>query len=187
MPVLDDPDLRPAGPGDAPTVAAVHAASWRRHYRGAYADAYLDGDVLVEREAVWRQRLAAPAGATTILAEEGHELVGFAHLVFDADSRWGALLDNLHVVAGRQRQGIGKRLVAACGRAVVDRDAAGGLYLWVLEINGSAQRFYRALGGRCVERALVEPPGGDPARLQGSPAKLRYAWSDPGTIPGARP
>jgi hypothetical protein len=27
----------------------LHADSWRRHYRGAYADAFLDGDVLADR------------------------------------------------------------------------------------------------------------------------------------------
>ncbi len=41
--------LRHAGPEDAEQVAALHADSWRRHYRGAYADSYLDGDVVAER------------------------------------------------------------------------------------------------------------------------------------------
>ena len=30
---------------DANAIAALHADSWRRHYRGAYSDAFLDGDV----------------------------------------------------------------------------------------------------------------------------------------------
>src|SRR6188768_3459087 len=41
--------LRPATAGDAGQIAALHADSWRRHYRGAYSDAFLDGDVLTDR------------------------------------------------------------------------------------------------------------------------------------------
>jgi GNAT superfamily N-acetyltransferase len=38
-------NFRLAGPPDADAIAALHADSWRRHYRGAYSDAFLDGDV----------------------------------------------------------------------------------------------------------------------------------------------
>jgi hypothetical protein len=34
--------FRAAGPGDGPAVAGLHADSWRRHYRGAFSDAFLD-------------------------------------------------------------------------------------------------------------------------------------------------
>ena len=39
-------ELRTAGPADADRVAGLHVASWRRHYRGAYADSFLDSDVV---------------------------------------------------------------------------------------------------------------------------------------------
>lgn len=61
--------LRAAGQGDAEAVALLHADSWRRHYRGAYSDAFLDGDVVADRFAVWSARLAAPAGSATLLAQ----------------------------------------------------------------------------------------------------------------------
>jgi hypothetical protein len=35
---------------DADSIAALHADSWRRHYRGAYLDSYLDGDAVSERQ-----------------------------------------------------------------------------------------------------------------------------------------
>ncbi len=44
-----------------------------------------------------------------MLAEDRDGLVGFAHTVFDDDPRWGALLDNLHVVYGEKRRGVGSR------------------------------------------------------------------------------
>lgn len=56
---------RQATPDDAPAIALLHAESWRMHYRGAYADDYLDGPVYDERAAVWHSRWTAlpPAGS----------------------------------------------------------------------------------------------------------------------------
>ena len=75
---------------DADSVAALHADSWQRHYRGAYLDSYLDGDAITERQQVWRSRLAEPrTGQFTVLAHRGDEIVGFAHTILDEDSTMG--------------------------------------------------------------------------------------------------
>ena len=163
---------------DAERIAALHADSWRRHYRGAYADAFLDGDVVADRRAVWATRLAAPAGTGTVLAEYGDRLVGFVHVRFDDDPRWGSLVDNLHVVPDRQRTGIGTGLLGRAATAVTERAAGTGMYVWVLEQNVAAQRFYRAYGADRGQAVPVTPPGGDPSRLNGSPRKLRMIWPD---------
>src|ERR1700752_4993276 len=105
--------FRPALPADAEAISRLHADSWRRHYRGAYSDAFLDGDVYADRLVVWTERLREPdAGSQTLLAEDRDGLVGFAHTIFDDDQRWGSLLDNLHVVYDEKRRGIGSRLLA---------------------------------------------------------------------------
>jgi GNAT superfamily N-acetyltransferase len=176
--------LRAAGVDDAGRVAWLHADSWRRHYRGAYADAFLDGDILSDRRAVWASRLAAPGGAVTILAEDDGGLVGFVHAVLDADDRWGSLVDNLHVAHDRQRSGVGAALLTRAAWAVAERAGAASLYLWVLEQNDAAQRFYRAMGGVAVETRPVSPPGGVPERLNGSPNKVRMAWPDASALAG---
>jgi hypothetical protein len=49
-------DYREATAGDAEAIAGLHADSWRRHYRGAYLDSYLDSDV-ADRMAEWSGRL----------------------------------------------------------------------------------------------------------------------------------
>jgi GNAT superfamily N-acetyltransferase len=170
--------FRCAGVGDAEQVATLHADSWRRHYRGAYADSFLDGDVMADRRRVWSARLAAPAGTETILAEGDDELIGFIHVVFDDDPRWGSLVDNLHVVRAQQRTGVGTQLLARAARAVLKRASRASMYLWVLEQNHAAQQFYRASGATPVETAAVRPPGADPGRLNGVPRKLRMAWPD---------
>lgn len=170
--------FRAANAADADRIAVLHADSWRRHYRGAYADSFLDGDVESDRRAVWSQRLAAPSNSDTILAEHGGALVGFIHVKFDADPGWGSLIDNLHVSHDRQRGGIGSRLLARCAATVTERAASNRMYLWVLQQNTNAQAFYLASGATCVETAAVPPPGGDPARLNGTPSCLRMAWPD---------
>ncbi|HEY3873064.1 MAG TPA: GNAT family N-acetyltransferase [Actinocrinis sp.] len=182
--------LRTAGPGDAEAVALLHADSWRRFYRGAYADSYLDGDVVSDRLAVWSARLAAQCGTETILAEAeseaegdtesagGTALLGFVHTAFDDDDRWGSLIDNLHVRSDLRRTGVGRALMIRAAGSVAERTATGAMYLWVLEQNTAAQRFYQALGGARVEKAHLDPPGGDRSKINGDPLKFRMAWPD---------
>jgi len=179
------PDFRSAGPADAGAVAALHADSWRRHYRGAYSDAFLDGDVVSDRLSLWTERLGRADGRShTIVGEDESGLVGFVHTIFDEDAIWGALLDNVHVVREHQRRGIGSDLLAQAADTVAGRREPTGLYLWVLEQNLDAQAFYEARGARRVESALVATPGGVPGRLNGSPRKLRYVWDDANTLTG---
>jgi ribosomal protein S18 acetylase RimI-like enzyme len=181
---LEGLEFRVADRADAEAVANLHADSWRRHYRGAYSDAFLDGDVVADRLAVWTDRLREPdPRRCTILARDGG-LVGFANTFFDDDPTWGALLDNLHVAEGHKRRGIASRLLALTIEAVIERPEGSRLYLWVLEQNAGAQAFYEARGARCVGREPVSPPGGIASRVTGSPAKLRYAWPEPAALLG---
>lgn len=170
--------FRAARSDDAVGIARLHADSWRRHYRGAYADSFLDGDVAAERRSVWVARLAAPKGTATILAEHDDRLVGFVHVAFDDDPTWGSLVDNLHVVHNRRRTGIGAQLLARAGRAVTEEATGKAMYLWVLQQNTQAQQFYLASGATSVETAIVPPPGGDTTRLNGTPRGLRMVWPD---------
>jgi ribosomal protein S18 acetylase RimI-like enzyme len=169
---------RAGGAADVEALAALHADSWRRHYRGAYSDGFLDGDVVADRRAVWSARLAEPAGTATVLAEDGSGLVGFVHVVFDADPRWGSLVDNLHVARASQRGGIGRALLGHAAAAVREHAAGGPVYLWVLGQNTAAQRFYQAMGGTLGERGTVSAPGGAPGRLRGTPTRFRVTWPD---------
>ncbi|GAA1378895.1 GNAT family N-acetyltransferase [Catellatospora chokoriensis] len=170
-------ELRTASAVDAEVVATLHADSWRRHYRGAFADSFLDGDVVADRLTVWSQRLRSPKpGQVTIVADVDGEPVGFVHVILDDDAHWGSFVDNLHVTNALRRGGIGSCLITRAAQVVVERGETGGLYLWVLEQNTAAQAFYVAHGGSPVERAYAGEPGGVPGRLNGRPAKLRMAW-----------
>lgn len=174
---LSGPRFRAARPEDAHAVAALHADSWQRHYRGAYADAFLDNEVGEYLGRLWTERLAAPpSNARTILAEHDGELVGLAHTFLDHDPTWGAFVDNVHVRYTVKRQGIGRRLFALTAQEVLRSSPSSGLHLTVLDQNTAAQAFYSARGGTPVERVDVPAPGGDPARLNGKPTCLRFVW-----------
>ncbi|MGW3459854.1 GNAT family N-acetyltransferase [Streptomyces olivaceoviridis] len=172
------PRFRPAGSGDADAIARLQVSNWRRHYRGAFSDTFLDGDLVAEWRTAWTSRLSTPGGTATVLAEDDAGLAGLVHVVFDEDGRWGSLIDGLHVSPRRRRTGLGTELLSRAAKAVAERARGGALYLWVLEQNTAAQEFYLALGGTCAERAAVAAPGGVPSRLTGSPSKLRFTWPD---------
>jgi GNAT superfamily N-acetyltransferase len=171
---------RVASATDAAGIANLHAESWRRHYRGAYSDAFLDYHVLADRRAVWTERMhRKPVSECTLIAEADRRIIGFAHTILGDDAKWGALLENLHVTRSLHRRGVGTELMARTAHVALERTPSQGIYLWVLEQNAAAQGFYRALGGTSVERGPSPAPGGCPERLAGSPFRLRFVWSNP--------
>jgi GNAT superfamily N-acetyltransferase len=169
--------FREATERDIDVIAALHAESWRRNYRGAYSDEYLDGEVFEDRRAVWTERLTRPGRFDrTVVAEHDGRMAGFVHTILDHDAVWGALLDNLHVSHQQQCRGVGTQLMARSAEAVLALGESSGLYLWVLESNRAARAFYESRGARCADREVSEPPGG--GRIVG----LRYVWRDPSTL-----
>src|SRR4051794_30142722 len=124
---VDELRFRTGGADDAAAVAELHGDSWRRHYRGAYADAFLDDESAEYLDAMWAKRLAAREGTRTTLAEYDGQLVGLAHLMIGADPKYGALVDNLHVRAPLKRQGIGTQLLALTAKALQEAAPGSGL------------------------------------------------------------
>src|SRR3989442_15370078 len=134
---------------DAPTIATLHAESWRVTYRGSYRDEFLDGLVFQERMGVWNKRLSMPApNQFVVLAEEEGLVVGFACAYGRDDEQWGSFLDNIHVRRQQDRQGVGTGLVSevACWSRANYTD--GGLSLWVIAENHQARRLYGGHGAK---------------------------------------
>lgn len=180
---LDEIRYRLARGSDVQAIAALHADSWRRSYRGMLSDEYLDNDLFADRAAVWQQRFHDAAGqlvTLTIMAELKGQILGFAHSVVDEDPEWGTLLDNLHVRHDTKRFGVGTRLMAETAAWLEKRDDTAGLYLWVLEGNVPARQFYDALGGRVVGRGVSHQGGAN------APS-LRYWWPQLGSLSSLLP
>jgi GNAT superfamily N-acetyltransferase len=166
--------LRTAGAGDAESIAVLHADSWRRTYRGMMTDAFLDGDALANRRQVWRKRLQADDPRQFVcVAEEDTTIVGFICAFANEDANWGSYIDNLHVAHVMNGRGIGRALMQSAAAWLCRVRPDIGVYLWVMEANASARRFYDHLGATNVETVIKEDPGG------GRAPNCRYVWLNP--------
>jgi len=164
-------NIRTAKQEDAESIALLHAESWRVAYRGMLRDEFLDGEIIADRMGTWQQRLTAPKeNQLTLVALEDERIIGFACAFGNEDATWGTLLDNLHVRTERKRQGVGRLLMKGVARWTHHHYPDSGLFLWVLEANQSARRFYESLGAQDKGNSVWEPPGG------GSLVRLRYSW-----------
>jgi GNAT superfamily N-acetyltransferase len=171
--------LRAMLASDADTIAALHATSWLSAYRGILPDAYLDDDLAGERQAVWRERLQGspdPRAFGVIADDDTGRRVGFAYVVRRHDPVWGSFVDNLHVLPDVKGGGIGRGLLAEVARQLGPNHAQP-LYLWVLDANAPAKRFYARLGAEFAEQETETLPFGDAVL-----AKWRCVWRDPTTL-----
>jgi len=150
--------FRHATGNDAESIASLHTASWRDSYRGILPESYLGGQIVDERSNLWKSRFSSlrPERFLVVLAESAVELVGFACVLLDKDPRWGACLDNLHVLPGWRSQGVGRMLFGRATEWVISAEPGWPIHLWVFEANFRARRFYDALGGEVVEHHKKE-------------------------------
>lgn len=164
-------EYRRAQAKDAEAVALLHARSWRENYRGSFTDAFLDGDLAGERLRVWQERLGAPpANQFVELAVEGASLGGFVCAYGAHDPEWGSFIDNIHVAAASSRSGIGSSLLRHAGAWLGLHYPDLGVYLWVLEANARARRFYEHLGAQNSGVTTMETHGRAIVR------SCRYTW-----------
>jgi len=168
--------VRAATESDGHAVGALHAASWRYAYRGALSDEYLSGDVELDRMQLWKNRLAEPSDRQhLLLAEDVGRLLGFVCFYGSESEEWGSYLNNIHVAQAGQGLGIGRLLLHSAAELCANT-YPGGIYLWVLQSNTSAQGFYARYGGRNTGADVWEAPGGTSAPI------FRFSWGNIGQL-----
>jgi len=167
-------NIRNAEHSDADAIALIHAESWRSSYRGILSDEFLDGAVWDERRSFWQKRMreSGTEKRLILLACEANEVLAFLCLYLDADPRWGALLDNLHIVPGMRGRGFGSMMISRAAAWVLQQRPGSGMYLWVYEQNLEARGFYDKLGGLQGETLLKRTVEGKQV------STLRYVWRD---------
>jgi GNAT superfamily N-acetyltransferase len=164
--------FRPALLTDSQAIAGVHAASWRSAYKTALSESYLAGDIVADRNALWKTRLSTPhTNHYVVVAEDNKEVVGFACAFINDSQDWGSLLDNIHVRQDAQRTGLGTTLLQAVAAQCHRLAGEAGLFLWVLQDNLAAQRFYLRHGASHAGSDIWDAPGG--TRVP----RFRFAWS----------
>ncbi|MEP6735633.1 MAG: GNAT family N-acetyltransferase [Chryseolinea sp.] len=134
-------------------IGSLHAASWRIAYRGLLTDAYLDNDLEGERKKYWANKmLTLKPNEFVLLAVADSVVVGFISIMDVPEKGYNALVDNLHVTPHLKGLGVGATMMRAAARRL---KVAGTtkFYLWVLEGNVAAEKFYLAKFGRPMDRA----------------------------------
>lgn len=160
--------IRAATAADRGTIAAIQTASWRTAYAAVLPAAYLDGALADDMRAHWAAERFLPQDV--VLLAEDPAPCGFI-AVRDGPVPY---IDNLHVLPGHRSGGIGRRLMQAAARALMETGRSTA-YLWVAEANAGAMRFYRRLGGVPGERAMHDMVG------HAVPA-VRVEWRDLGRM-----
>jgi len=142
------------------------------------SDDYLDNRAHAERAALWQTRFVEKDKNPffVILAEIENHLAGFACTFPNEHPTYGSFLDNLHVTPNHIGQGIGRQLLRETARRLLTDRVNGGLYLWVIEQNARARRFYAKAGAAEVERAQLTMADGSPI------FELRCHWPTPATL-----
>jgi ribosomal protein S18 acetylase RimI-like enzyme len=170
--------IRDAANEDVAPIAALHAESWRSGYRNVLSHEYLEEQVHQERLATWQARFseASQKPMYVLVAEANAMLAGFVSVFPDEDAVFGSYLDNLHVVPALTGQGIGRKLLLEAAKRLVATGSRGGLYLWVIEQNQRALRFYEKAGAQVVGSKANSMPDGRQVLA------LRCYWRSPKTL-----
>lgn len=150
-PMVDDVvevSIRPATVEDAPSIAQVHAASWREAYAGVISAEYLAGLDVDAKTEQWRDVLAhLPRPDAALWVAHGAErVVGFAHLAPSRDEDADRSTMEIHAIYLEPRawgQGVARELLRTVLAAV---PAESTVTLWVLAANERARHFYRRNG-----------------------------------------
>ena len=134
---------------DALAIAAVRTPAWQAAYRGILPPAYL---ARLERTLA----RAWPEG-TWVAEDERGELAGYlsstsGHPALPAPAPELVEIQELYVDPRRWRRGIGGELLAVALASFAARGAREA-FLWVLEANLGARRFYE------TQRFRLAPPG----------------------------
>lgn len=146
--------VRPAEIADAEALAPLHHEVWVEAYTGLVPQQVLDDmgrRPLEQRVERWRERIAWPHG-TTWVAHDAGTLAGFVSVGRGRDGSGDLEVMALYVRRRHYDTGLGHRLlVTAIGEAPA--------YLWVLDGNARATRFYERHGFAFDGQVEEEPEG----------------------------
>jgi ribosomal protein S18 acetylase RimI-like enzyme len=149
--------VRHAVVDDADAIERVRTDTWRDAYRGLMPDSLLDG---LGYDATRRRALmdAMPPHQFVLVAEDEDAVVGFCigGRSRTPDDRFRGEVYAIYVMPEQHGRGIGRALMQAAAKELVDRGFLS-MIIWVLRENAPSRRFYERMGGlhvRDEEREL---------------------------------
>ena len=179
---MTDIDLRAATLADAPAIARLHLASWRRAYRDLAPREVFEAMDEALRLKRWATTLAHPASQqAVVVAQQDGRLAGMGMASAPSQPGFGARgeIGSLYVDPNFQHLGLGRRLMSALAGQIAAW-GYGGAALGVVVGNDRAIAFYEALGGQAAGRYL------DPGPLWRS-ENLIFVWDELSGLIGAAP
>lgn len=144
--------IRPARPEDALGIVHARTAAWQTAYRGLMPDDYLDAmsDEADDAADRLRDRLQSPPPSTLLIGTdaEGTVLGMCAYGPPRDDDIDSGQLYAINVVPAAWGTGLGRQLLRAAERGLATAGHRTA-YLWVVDGNVRARRFYQRAGWRC--------------------------------------
>ncbi|HXI15894.1 MAG TPA: GNAT family N-acetyltransferase [Chloroflexota bacterium] len=170
--------IRPAVPDDAEGMAQMSVATYRAAHRGQVPDYLLDTPPLdqayTDSARNWRRALEEIATIPTsreavFVAVDDGRIVGIGMggprrardappPVYAAIERYPGEVYTLYVAVSHQRRGIGRRLLRAIFRHLVE-SGMPSVMIGALTANAPARRFYETVGGRQVGERPIDVDG----------------------------
>lgn len=167
-------NIREASQTDSLKIVHLHVDSLRATYRGMLSDEYLENKVVSDCNAQWEERLLNPVADQLIfIAEIDKIIVGFICCYGNSDPEFGTFISNLHVSPHYKRKGIGTKLLVHLASYITKHYFDNGLWLWVRELNVTAQIFYQRLGAENIEQSMIKTADGSSVLM------FRYVWRNP--------
>ena len=123
-------------------VSRIYEESWKYAYKGIVPQSYMDA----RPAGTWAPLLGIPAVHTLVLVQDG-KLTGTASVGasrLPAMQGWGELI-SIYFLPEYMGQGYGKQLLEAALQELHEM-GFDDVYLWVLEENRRARRFYEKNG-----------------------------------------
>ncbi|MBQ7850562.1 MAG: GNAT family N-acetyltransferase [Clostridia bacterium] len=152
--------FRDAAAEDAGLISRINAASWRTCYRGLISDDYLSR----LPDEYWTPSVRAWLGSGqmsgTIALRDGVP-VGAVLFGRGRDERYGSYGEvvSLYVLPDHTRSGVGSLLLTEALRSLKE-DGYDRFYLWAIDGNAPADKFYRKHGFRRTEDRVPYRIGG---------------------------
>ncbi len=141
---------------DARTIARIHIYSWQKMYKEFVPAVILKNFSLDERTQFWLDLIQQ--GVKVILIEVEKKAVGFASICTFRDTnatQGDGEISAIYLHPQFWRMGLGSKL---CLTALTELKRLGyqKVFLWVLEANSQARKFYEALGFEATNSSKLE-------------------------------
>lgn len=130
--------VRKAVKEDSAIVGEVHSKAWKSAYRGIFPDEYIDADTAAKRTAEFLESIK-DSKCTYFLLEEADQAAGIVKTREDDDS---LEIESIYFLEEYRGKGIGGQFMDY----IKTYKHFDSIFLWVLEDNAKARRFYENNG-----------------------------------------